>query len=239
MSLELNKSLFEESTGRRDLILADDSFNWLWFMNQAIKWLDKTYPLKSNQRHYLFDTSDGQYYQRLNDVRAVYEVHLTNSSDGRIELEKKSLNWLKSKYASDFNSLDTGTPKYFAPVIMGLSQAQTVAESIGTTYEDYADYLTTETDINGLLFLAPADEVYTIDVFGSMKSPELTLTRADNVWTTNHGMIVALTCRLMLEKFYANSEGFNSTKRLIDDEIWGNLADEIAEEAYEYDQGRG
>ena len=80
MSLAVVKELFEEVTGRYDLAQATGYLNATWLINQGIRWLEKTYPLKNTKATYVVDIAADQWYVRLNHCQAVHRVWLTENT---------------------------------------------------------------------------------------------------------------------------------------------------------------
>jgi len=233
MTLSELKELFEEITGRHDLVSSGATLNATWFINKGIRWLEKTYPLKNTRADYKVDLAADNWYVRLNNCQAVYNVYVVDG-DGRTALTLRSKEHMYDKYGEDFSNLDTGAPVDYCPTVQrDASSTQT------STYEDYSSAAASMKDYNGLVVLPPADTTYTIIVDGDFFSEELVNPTDSNFWSQNAPLAVALAASLMLDKVYRNREGAAASKANIYDEIEGDLKNIAWEEAANAIEGNG
>ena len=234
MSLEVVKELFEEVTGRHDLVISTNNVNAVWLINQGIRWLEKTYPLKNTSSTYKVDLAADTWYIRLNHCQTITSVWVTDSDKDRTKLEVRSKSYMLSNYGEEFGELDTGKPIDYCPTV---NRAALSTQT--STYDSYASDLTSMKDYNGLIVLPPADETYSLLIEGEFFSEDLVDDDDENFWTENCPMATALAASLMLDFVYRGKEGASAGKSNIYDLIEGDLKNVVWEEAATADQGKG
>lgn len=215
MTLKEVRTKFVEESGRFDLVVdrtdyADNGADW--YIKTGQKYLDSKIDTHKSVARYHKDIAAGDIKLELLYCRAIQQVWVTNA-DGRSELTKKSMKWLRTEYGYDFASseIDQGTPLYYTPAILGLSP-----EQAALTAENYTDEFTYEGDdikfgdhysYNGILFMPPSDGVYTLSIFGLFDSYPLSSDDAKNFWTELHPDLLIRAAMWALEFAYRNRQG--------------------------------
>jgi len=234
MSLAVVKELFEEVTGRYDLAQATGYLNATWLINQGIRWLEKTYPLKNTKATYAVDIVADQWYVRLNHCQAVHRVWLTDSDKERARLEVQTKEYMRYVYGEEFGEVTNGAPKDYCPTV---NRAALSTQT--STYDSYVTDLTSMNDYNGLIVMPPADATYSLLIEGEFFSEELSDDADENFWTQNVPMAVALAASLILDLMYRNKEGASAGKSDIYTMIEGDLKNVVWEEAATASEGNG
>lgn len=171
MKLEDIRGEFITRSGRNDLVKAlygvtniDNGANF--FINAGQRFLDLKQSNPESINRYIADISSGTYKLLFTDCRAIGEVWIANT-DGRVQLTKKSLNWIRTEYGEDYSSLDTGEPLYYAPMVYRLSPSQALLTSSDFTGKyDYGGISFSKIGYKGVIIVPPADGTYTVNVFG-------------------------------------------------------------------------
>jgi hypothetical protein len=169
-------------------------------------------------------------------LRVVKEVWLANA-EGRSQLEKKSLGWIRENYGEPFSAQDRGTPIYWAQGVNQLSIAQEALTTANYTTEfTYgADDLIFSDELSGghhytSLLLAPVSNVTsTLEVLGKFFGSLLTADTSKSFWTEQYPEVLVRAALYQLEVFYRNTEGAKDWRTAIEEDIMGidhNLVDE-------------
>jgi hypothetical protein len=108
--------------------------------------LDNRQPTPQSTKRYQTDISSGDIFAKVQNLRAVKEVWMMNS-DGRFQLTKKPLGWIREEYAEESSSLDTGEPLYYAETVIGLSPSQDTAERSDYTTSANSQAFTSQTSV--------------------------------------------------------------------------------------------
>lgn len=217
MALLAVRTLFEQLSGRADLVNADGSDNGAnWYINKGQRWLD-LHKLSPNQYgHYIDNISADGYYLAVSDCREIHEVWINDAED-RIKLEQKSVEWLKSEYSEVIADVDSGIPLYWAKAkVRGVEV--TDYQSLGT----FLDYVVTETgneSAKAILIAPPTEEAVTVDVVGVFFSPTLSDDTDKSFWTENYDNILLMAALRQLEVFYRNTAGVQDWERAITQEL--------------------
>lgn len=219
MTLAEVRAKFVDLSGMNNLVKgsgADNGANFL--INAAQRYLDGRQDSPKSLAWYKEDVAVDGYKISFTKTRSIREVWITNA-DGRAELVKKPLKWMKENYAKVISELDTGTPLYYSPIVMGLSPDQD-----DLTAENYTDEFTYDFQeimfgshyaYDGILFLPPAGETYTVSVLGKFYSKEMTSDTDKTFWTERFPEILIQATYLMVEEFHRNSEGVNDWEAVI------------------------
>lgn len=237
MPLSTVRRLFIEATGRDDLVVdtssyADNGANH--FIQAGNRLLDDMQLLLVPQDgSYRIDVAAGDWFVPIANLRYATEVWATKVSDGsRTKLTKKSHSWIRENYNADPTQEDNGTPTYWAdangqiPLQIDLTGPP---PSAGFT-ADYADVTFGDAVQRMIFFMPPADDDYTIAVFGGfygVLSDDLDTT----YWSEARPELLVMAAQCSLEMFYRNTQGVNdmlNNIRLLTRGIYHNSVQELS-----------
>lgn len=207
-------------SGRHDLVNSDYTDNGMDFYIQAgSRLLDLTVEQENQWATYRKQLASGDYKTTFSQCRAIHRVWLYSSSTNRIPLVEKSLEWILNNYTKEFDSVDTGTPKYYAPFVTRLqpdqqdnwaSEADFLADGSADFDEDYNDIIFGTTNYltnKGILLMPRADSAFTVRVFGKFWSNTLSAETDKNIWSENFPEALVYATMQCLEKDYRNTRG--------------------------------
>ncbi len=227
---------FQKESGRLD-ITTDSTPNVYHYLNAGIRWLDSHFPTPKTAAWYKKDIAAGDYKLKFQYCRAVREVWLTDSADGDVPLERKSLGWMMEEYKDILTDIDQAQPSYWCTIPIGLSPEQQALTSSNYTNEfTYRSFPITFSDeaahygYQGIWFMAPADETYTISVLADFFTIELSGSVTANYWTTVYPEAVKLAALMMVEMGYRNYSGQTALEQGIRSIVFGVQADQVTEE---------
>lgn len=244
MNLLEIRTWFVRESGRYDLIVGDptgaytDASAATWcadkgannYINAGQRMLDRMQTHQKTLGRNFALVEIGQFYVTFPDCRAIKEVWGQNTSDptqGRYKLEKKSLAYLRKKYANMVD-ITNGKPKYYAPAVMRPAPTPTI-EELGTLIA-YADILTEKVDVfTGLIFFPPADAAYSIETWAMFYQPRLVNETDETYWSIQHPELLVMAAQCMLEKFSRNTEGVKDWIASVQTELDG-IDKDLAEE---------
>ena len=135
--------------------------------------------------------------------------------------------------------VDTGAPLYYVPTVVGLTNAQKslthktfgkdfTYDAEGLILGDYESY-------RGILIMPPVDGAYTVTIFGSFYSKDLSDDKDENFWSVMHPGLLILASMRSIEAFYRNTEGLRDMEASMEPEIIGIEKDVVAEEIADAD----
>ncbi len=241
--------LFREASGRADLCTTEalaGTLNAKLFLNSGSRYLDEAYPPPQALKWYMKDIAINDYKLEIPGALYIESVDIVNV-DGRASLEYKSLAWMKSNYSENISSMDSGTPLYWTPLLIGLSNAQknltlTPGVDVYTTQFTYDYQLVafgSKELYNGIMFMPKTDEIYTLEILAQFVSNTLSANSDTNYWSANYPLALVLAAQLCLEKTFRNSEGVAAIKLSIDDELRGMDHSIVRQESFTASQMEG
>jgi hypothetical protein len=250
MTLAEVRARVVELNGRRDMESGAAQTTLTFFVNQAIKKLDRMVktPRELARQQYDISTSILTYRMYMTKCRSVQEVWITDAVDGtKTQLERKTLTWLRNNYPKPVSSLNAGRPKYYAPMILALAPDQSDLDDTSylNEFSRDADGLllqpsgVTAFEYTGITWRPPADAEYTVTVIGQFYSPELSSDSDKNFWTEVHPDLVILATLYVIEVAYRNSEGANDWYNALKPEIKGLEDDAVEGEVVDINQMGG
>jgi len=171
-------------TGRRDL-----GVNATLWLNAAQRQLDALTATVSGNGRWQVDLAENAWQIVLTNCRDVKSVWVT-STDGRFLLKKKTIEWLRSYYGYEFGSddVDSNVPIYWA---VNLAIDQT--DPVDAYAHDADDLVVTPLDKKVLVFMPPADGVYTMTVFADFFTPNLVEEADETRWTGTWSSLLLFT----------------------------------------------
>ncbi len=224
MTLLQIRELFREASGRYDLYdagTAGSAFSDIFLIQQGSRYLDERYPQPENFRWYKLEANTGDFRLVVPDLILAKEVWAMESGGNRFQLTYKPLGFLKSQYAKDSSSLDTGAPKYWSNDLIMLAPDQIDLGAADFSYD--ADELLFDPTLEkrGILWMPPLDATYMISILGEFYSESLTLANDINPWSVKFPMALVHAALLALERFYRNFEGVRDQAANIADLLTG------------------
>lgn len=231
------KTLFQETSGRYDLIDETNQTTLKFLFNAGLRYLDVRYKNPKGEAWYKKDIVAGDYKLVIPSCRTILEVW-ASSSEARTLLEKVADGDLKTGYPEYPSSLDSGTPTYFSPIVIGLAPDQedltsTPGDDVYTTqfsYDPYEIMFGAHYGYSGILLMPPADTTYTISVKGNFFSKQMSSGSDYNYWTLAYPEVVVYAAMYALEIFYRNLEGAKAQEQFIKNTLDGLEADVIEQE---------
>ena len=222
MQLSTIRQKFCELSGRHDLVTdyagADYSDNGAdWYLDNGQKYLDKKFTHIKRNAWYKKDIAVGDSTLEFRYCDVIKEVWVEGSGIDRHQLEKKDLNWMRSNYAEPHANMTGGEPAYYTPLVLNLGPDQIALTSANYTaqftYDADEIMFTNEGDhilYSGIMWMPPADVIYTVSVLGKFWAPPLYPSKGDTLetfWTAHHSDTLILAAMRSLEGFYRNREG--------------------------------
>lgn len=245
MTLEEIRIKFRDLTGRFDLVDPDDdSDNGANFLIQsAVRMLDRLVECDKAKGRYPVSITAGDFSVSFAySCRAITEVWcLDSSSDGRWQLEKRTLAEMMSYYSDITSEIDTGQPVYYAPALLRPIPDTMTGTLTDTYYGDFLDLVvSSHWAYNGIIFGPPSDNSYVLDIHGLFGSNQLSDDDDQNYWSIMFPDLLILATQYQVEtQKYRNSQGAQDYLKAILEQIRWITADSIEQEIAEYDQMEG
>jgi hypothetical protein len=188
------------------------------------------------------DISAGDFKLDIDNIRSLKEVWLVGSG-GRKLLTKRSIGYLRETYATAWGTYPRGVPVDWAVGVNALAPQddQLYFGPGGTSYtafftRDYEDIVFADQGIHygrqQVVFMPPADQGYTIGVWGFFFQKILSDLPTDdkNFWTEVHPEVLVLSALWAHEISLRNTEGANDWIRAIDEYLLGVEFDIVEEQ---------
>lgn len=180
--LEL-RTQFVKISGRYDLVV--DTTDWVdngadFYINAGQNFLDRLRDTPKAQNTIFTALDAGEWYVTFARCRSIRKVWI-NNTEGRSQLDKRSMNWLYGEFSALISETDQGTPLYYCPARLR-STDNIDQDDLGVFFnyvEDASDSL------RGILIFGPADEKIVVAVQGLFYSDELSLDISNSYWTLN------------------------------------------------------
>lgn len=235
MALADVKEKFIELSGRADLEDDENVVKSEFFINAGQKYLDGLLEQGKTVARYFTNLITGQILVPIENLRAVQTVWVADGEE-RTQLHKVDMEHLRRRYNIPKSSLDSGRPRHYAPAIL---RPFGEVLDIGTlTYSWLADDILAsghETK-KGIVIYAPADVVYTLEVWGKFWSKTLSEPTDTSFWTENHEDLLIKAALREVEIFHRNTEGQKDWELAIGFAMMEINKDAIEEEIAEIDQ---
>jgi hypothetical protein len=230
-----------KESGRYDLINSDGSDNGADFhINAGQRHLDRLADIPAAIGRFFKDVSAGDVLITFKNSRSVKEVWCVGpDTDGitqRLPLTKVDMrelrgvdaNTLVANYTGLFGDMDRDRPTYYAPAQLRLKTDDGI---VGGGIGGLMDVLATGHQYyNGILFLPPADQTYSIEVVGAFYQDALSTDTDSTYWTEQHPEILYWATMRSLEVNARNREGVSDWDSAIEPAMQGIDMDGIAEE---------
>jgi hypothetical protein len=208
MTLLAVREIFGKRSGRYDLV---DPTAWTdlgadVFINAGIKHLDKLVGMDQTEATLYKTLAVGDWYTYFQNSRSIHEVWVSTTEE-KWPLDEKDRAEMKEYYGDVPTEIDNGRPLFYYPTNLRTSPDDpakiTVSKFGSTAFEITAVPYT----YNGLIFLPPADDTYTLEVVGNFYSPQLVNETDENYWTLEYPLVVVMAAMREVEIMYRNSEG--------------------------------
>ena len=208
MTLLAVRNLFIERSGREDLhdptTGADGGADF--FIQSGQKTIERLLQIDKSWGRKFADISAGGYYAILEGCRAIKRAWISNV-DGRISLEKLTIDEFRELYSDAPNKIDSGTPVYYTPVSLRTYPNDTHVV-IDYLYDNkLVDTETEDYSYKGIIISPPPDKDSLLEIFGLFYSPKLSLDADKNFWSEMHPEILLLGALYQLELSYRNTAG--------------------------------
>lgn len=235
------RKLFRTLSGRFDLVNDDFSDNGVdFFINEGRKFLDRLDETQKSWGARIYRMAAGEFYASFPICRAIKEVWVADSVNGRWQLEKKDLQDLVDGYLCTLpDEFNTGTPLYYSPCI-------TRSLPVGTTPDSFESWLgyveiagANRHEYNAILLNVPAETDLTLIIQGLFYSDELINDTDANFWSTIHPMLLYMSTMRQIEIANRSTQGVNDWSNSIAIEMKQLGMDLVEELIAEVDQMEG
>ncbi len=249
--LEIRTKLINQS-GRWDLVVdttdyADAGADF--HINAGQKYLDRKAEHGKAKGRYFTMIASGAYAVTFQHCRVIQRVWCADT-DSRLELRKVDMEKLRgTDYPSGINAFvkpfgdnDAGRPLYYAPANLRTAPDQDregfdVIDGYGGAYMDVM--LGSSYSYNGVVFLAPTDQAYQIEVEGKFLSAELSVDTHESAWSVENPDILIMAAMRSIEIMNRNSEGRKDWTAAIAEALFDIERDIVDEESLGYDVMEG
>lgn len=209
MNLLQIRTKFRQLSGRFDLVNEDFSDNGAdFFINEGRKFLDRLDETQKSWASCFRSLSVGSFAVTFPYCRAVKEVWLSSSVEGRWQLDKESFQTLLVSYLADVPSTrSTGTPYCYSPCITRyIPENATVADinAIAGFVEIPAG---NAHHYNAILLSSPVDQQLVVEIKGLFYSMELVEDTDANYWSEVHPMLLYMSAMRQIEIANRNTQG--------------------------------
>lgn len=180
--LEL-RTQFVKISGRYDLVIdtTDYADNGADFYIQAGQnFLDRLRDTPKSSNSIFTKLAAGEWYVTFSKCRSIRDVWV-NNSEGRSELEKKTMSWLYEEYSGLVSATDQGTPLYYCPA--KLRSTDNVDQDDLGVFFNYTEDGSNE--LRGIIILGASDEDIVVELQGLFYSDELSRDSSTSYWTSN------------------------------------------------------
>lgn len=231
MTLLEIRTMFGKRSGRYDLVTpatwadngADD------FINAGIKYLDGLLDFPKAEATIYETLAIGDWYVLFQKARFIEEVWISNIEE-KWQLDEETKEIMREDYEDIPTDIDNGRPLVYRPANVRttpVAAALTTITKFGATAftEVLAPY-----SYNGIIFMPPADEAYTLEIVGSFYSPTLSDDADENYWTVEFPIVVVMSALRQLEVIYRNTEGVKDWDGAILSEL-ANIDKDMAAQA--------
>ena len=211
MNLIQMRQKFRELSGRFDLVNDDYSDNGAdFFINAGAKFLDRLDETQKSWASKFKILEPGQFSVVFPYCRAIKEVWLADTTNGRWQVEKKSLQDLIAGYLTGLpSSRMSGAPLYYAPCI-----TRYIPETLGANdFGAFVGYVEVPSgnalEFNAILLSVPVQYQTMVDIRGLFYSANLVNGTDENYWSAVHPMLLYMSAMRQVEIANRNTQGVN------------------------------
>lgn len=239
--LEIRRK-FVELSGKYNLVT--DTTSWAdngadFFINAGQRWLDRKMDDKHSVQRFFKKVEAGAIGVSFEWCRTILQVWVQDATEGeRWLLEKKSPTWVREEYKDILDDLDQGSPLYYYPAYLNIYPHNPVLSNwqFYLGFADFAPMSPDDTVYDGIIFMPPADQEYSIEVWGHFYTPQLTSNTQSSYWTVRFPEILLMSALRMSEVFRRNTEGVKDWEYAIKEQLMDmdkDAADEDATDSVE------
>ena len=209
MNLLQIRTKFRELSGRHDLVNSDYSDNGAdFFINAGRMFLDRIYETQKSWASHFKILENGRFSLSFPHCRAIKEVWLADTNDGRWQLEKKDLQDLVSGYLTDVpSSRSQGAPLYYSPCITRYIPEDATITDVGAFLGFVEVPAGNAHSYNSILLSAPVLYQTMVDIRGLFYSMELVNDTDENYWSSVHPMLLYMAAMRYIEVSNRNTQG--------------------------------
>lgn len=238
--LQLRTQLIKIS-GRYDLVVdnvdfADNGANF--YIQQGQNYLDRKLNIGKTWGRLFIDLDIGDFKVEFQNCRAIKEVWIMDSTS-RLKLTQVSMADLRgtdaktgtNNFVEPFAEITKSKPKYFCPAKLRRVPESEDGSGDSDTIKAYLDTISPyDSTYNGVIFLPPADETYSLEVIGLFYSELLSDNTDNNIWTDVYPNLLIMSAMRQMEIMYRNTEGVRDWTLALDAELVDLEKDAIEQE---------
>ena len=231
MNLVELREKFRELSGRFDLVNDDFSDNGAnFFINAGGKYLDRLDETQKSWASCYRWIEIGGSTAVFPYCRAIKEVWIASTGNGRWQLEKKNLQDLIEGYLGGLPSTRTdGVPLYYSPCLTRYIPEDAAVGDL----EAFIGFIEIPAgnayNYNAILLNVPTDERLMVDIKGLFYSMELIEDEDSNYWSTVHPLLLYMAAMRSVEITNRNTQGVKDWEASIGTEM-AQLGMDLVEE---------
>lgn len=238
--LDIRKRVVQDS-GHYDLVVDAPNSNWAdngcnKFIQDAQRWLDRQFGYAKEYRWHYALVSAGESLVTFQHARIIKDVWVV-AEGTRTRLDKLTLNEMRARYYPEGALVDIApsVPTYWTVPVLGLTppfitETKASMESAGYTDLDWLAFGQDALPLRGIYIMPPADQTYTIEVFGAWHSTPLVNDADCSVWTYEPHLLCAAARREIEVHLHRNSTGRKDFEEYLIPELAKLEDDFIAEQ---------
>jgi hypothetical protein len=164
-------------------------------------------------------------------IRSVRTVYIMDE-ESKLELTKKSLDWLKEKYPATANVRTSGTPLYYArtPSRFSIASDQLACNSLQLKVFDAELMMDPEYKYSYFKLFPPPDTEATIEVHGNFYTTPMTSDLHTCFWAQEFSELMIWATLRSVEVTHRNTQGVNDWDRVILNQLQEIDFDDLTEE---------
>jgi hypothetical protein len=226
--LAVRQQFIKYYSGRYDLVV--DTDDWAdngadFFIRAGQKWLDTTFLVARAHGKYYANVGAGGWYSLIPSARVIYSIWMSDMSEARWEVERRSLPSLRNIFPGDLSAVDRDRPLFYAPLYL-----RTIPEVLDTITLDQLGNVayTIAGDIftfNGILWAPPNEVDILLEVTAVFYQPPLLEDTDQNWWSEEVPQVLCMAASRQLEITYRNTIGVKDWEESIRSELQGHEFD--------------
>lgn len=221
------KTKFVQLSGRFDLVV--DVTNYVdtgpvgahFFLDAGQRLLDGMLENPYTEAELSQTLTIGDNAYDISNSKSIKEVWIFDSEDGWLQLEKRTLEWMRENFNQILADTSNDIPRYWAMDIIRVPVTEGKESVVGLTINP------------------PPDKAYSLRVDGAFKAKVLSGDTDINYWTENYPDILISAALYKLEEFYRNTEGMKDWLLAIERDMTGIDHNLAAQESAKVNQMRG
>jgi hypothetical protein len=217
MNLLQIRQKLREISGRVDLVNSDYSDNGAdFYINEGSRYLDRLDETQKSWASCFRIMEVGQFALSVPYCRAIKEVWITETANGRRQLDKKNIQDLITGYLGGFPSERTnGTPLYYSPCLTRSVSELLTVNSIQGFVGMMEVPAGNANEYNSILLNVPVQYQTMVDVRGLFYQPKLVEDTDTNYWSEVHPMLLLNSTMRQTEITNRNTQGVKDWENVI------------------------